>query len=250
MLATPALAEAGPEAQSLRTLSGWGRYPRAASEILAADAPGTLPILLRGRRGVIARGAGRAYGDAAVGQRTTVLTGALDRLRGFDPATGRLRAEAGVTLADIVRTFLPRGFFPPVVPGTQFVTLGGMIASDVHGKNHHREGGFGAHVEALTLLVVEDDPDAAASLTELLTEAGHNVVGPFHSAAAAEAAAALHSIDAALLDINLSGEMTGVELARVLTDRWAVRVIFISGDVAAAARDLTAIIAAARCSAD
>ncbi|WP_295206954.1 response regulator [uncultured Brevundimonas sp.] len=94
-----------------------------------------------------------------------------------------------------------------------------------------------AEVEALTLLVVEDDPDAAASLTELLTEAGHNVVGPFHSAAAAEAAAALHSIDAALLDINLSGEMTGVELAGVLTDRWAVRVIFISGDVAAAAKN-------------
>ncbi len=94
-----------------------------------------------------------------------------------------------------------------------------------------------AEVEALTLLVVEDDPDAAASLTELLTEAGHNVVGPFHSAAAAEAAAALHNIDAALLDINLSGEMTGVELARVLTDRWAVRVIFISGDVAAAAKN-------------
>lgn len=94
-----------------------------------------------------------------------------------------------------------------------------------------------AEFEASTLLVVEDDPDAAASLTELLTEAGHNVVGPFHSAAAAEAAAALHSIDAALLDINLSGEMTGVELARVLTDRWAVRVIFISGDVAAAAKN-------------
>ena len=94
-----------------------------------------------------------------------------------------------------------------------------------------------AEVEALTLLVVEDDPDAAASLTELLTEAGHNVVGPFHSAAAAEAAAALHRIDAALLDINLPGEMTGVELARVLTDRWAVRVIFISGDVAAAAKN-------------
>ena len=90
--------------------------------------------------------------------------------------------------------------------------------------------------EALTLLVVEDDADAAASLTELLTEAGHSVVGPFHSAAVAEAAAALHAIDAALLDINLSGEMTGVELAEVLTARWDVRVIFISGDVSAAAR--------------
>jgi CheY-like chemotaxis protein len=92
------------------------------------------------------------------------------------------------------------------------------------------------NARALTLLVVEDDADAAASLTELLTEAGHSVVGPFHSAAVAEAAAALHAIDAALLDINLSGEMTGVELAEVLTARWDVRVIFISGDVSAAAR--------------
>ncbi|MDQ1155087.1 response regulator [Brevundimonas sp. SORGH_AS_0993] len=90
--------------------------------------------------------------------------------------------------------------------------------------------------QTLTVLVVEDDPDAAASLTELLGEAGHNVIGPFHSAAAAEAAAALHSIDAALLDINLSGETTGVELARTLRDRWAVDIIFTSGDVTAAAR--------------
>lgn len=162
MHANPALTDAGPEVRSLRAISGWGRYPRAASEILAADGPETLPALLRGRRGVIARGAGRAYGDAAVGQRTTCLTGALDRIRGFDPATGRLRAEAGVMLADIVRTFLPRGFFPPVVPGTQFVTLGGMIASDVHGKNHHREGGFGAHVEALTLLTPDGVPRACS----------------------------------------------------------------------------------------
>lgn len=91
-------------------------------------------------------------------------------------------------------------------------------------------------VEPLTLLVVEDDADAAIDLTELLTEAGHSVVGPFQDAASAEAAAALHNIDAALLDINLSGETTGVELAQVLTGRWKLRVIFISGDVAAAAR--------------
>ncbi len=93
-----------------------------------------------------------------------------------------------------------------------------------------------ASTEPLTLLVVEDDADSAAALTELLTEAGHSVVGPFHSAAAAEAAAALHHIDAALLDINLSDDRTGIELARSLTDRWKVRVVFISGDVAAAAQ--------------
>lgn len=93
-----------------------------------------------------------------------------------------------------------------------------------------------ASTAPLTLLVVEDDADSAAALTELLTEAGHSVVGPFHSAAAAEAAAALHHIDAALLDINLSDDRTGIELARSLTDRWKVRVVFISGDVAAAAQ--------------
>lgn len=91
-------------------------------------------------------------------------------------------------------------------------------------------------IEPLTLLVVEDDADSAAALTELLTEAGHSVVGPFHSAAAGEAAAALHHIDAALLDINLSDDRTGIELARSLTDRWKVRVVFISGDVTAAAQ--------------
>lgn len=90
--------------------------------------------------------------------------------------------------------------------------------------------------EALTLLVVEDDAETAADLTELLSEAGHRVVGPFHNAAAAEAAAALHPIDAALLDINLSDEVSGVDLARRLSGRWDVRTIFISGDVAAAAR--------------
>lgn len=90
--------------------------------------------------------------------------------------------------------------------------------------------------EPLTVMVVEDDAEAAADLTELLTEAGHRVVGPFHSAAAAEAAAALHAIDAALLDINLSDGTTGTDLARQLVRRWDVRVIFISGDVAASAR--------------
>lgn len=90
--------------------------------------------------------------------------------------------------------------------------------------------------EPLTVMVVEDDAEAAADLTELLTEAGHRVVGPFHNAAAAEAAAALHPVDIALLDINLSDGATGADLARALTGRWDVRVVFISGDVSAAAR--------------
>jgi len=91
--------------------------------------------------------------------------------------------------------------------------------------------------DPLTLMVVEDDAEAAAALTELLTDAGHRVVGPFHNAAAAEAAAALHPIDAALLDINLSdeNEASGVGLARNLSRRWDTRILFLSGDVKAAA---------------
>ncbi|MBD3836096.1 response regulator [Brevundimonas sp.] len=90
--------------------------------------------------------------------------------------------------------------------------------------------------DPLTVMVVEDDAEAAADLTELLTDAGHRVVGPFHNAAAAEAAAALHPVDIALLDLNLSDGATGVDLASDLTGRWDVQVVFISGDVTLAAR--------------
>ncbi len=132
-------------------LTGWGRYPRHPSEMLEPATPAALPQLMASGSGLVARGNGRAYGDAAIGERITLSTRGLDRIRAFDQATGRMRVEAGVLLADLLETVIPRGFFPPVVPGTKFVTIGGMIASDVHGKNHHRDGGFGDHVEALTL---------------------------------------------------------------------------------------------------
>lgn len=89
--------------------------------------------------------------------------------------------------------------------------------------------------QPMTLMVVEDDPEMAEDLITLLTEAGHDVVGPFHSAEAAEAAAGLHAIDVALLDINLSGPMDGGALARRLVGRWGLKVVFLSGDVTAAA---------------
>ncbi len=89
----------------------------------------------------------------------------------------------------------------------------------------------------LTLLLVEDDPETAADLTFALVEAGHSVVGPFQNAEAAEAAAALHLVDLALLDINLSGEVTGIELARALKDRWGLPSLFLTGDIGAAARN-------------
>jgi decaprenylphospho-beta-D-ribofuranose 2-oxidase len=132
-------------------LAGWGRYPRHPSEVLSPASPKAFPPLMASRDGFIARGNGRAYGDAAIGERVTLLALGLDRIRSFDPETGRICVEAGVLLSDLLAVVVPRGFFPPVVPGTKFVTIGGMIASDVHGKNHHRDGGFGDHVESLTL---------------------------------------------------------------------------------------------------
>lgn len=94
---------------------------------------------------------------------------------------------------------------------------------------------FTGETDTLTVLVVEDDPEMAEDLTALLVEAGHDVVGPFHSAEAAEVAAGLHAIDVALLDINLSGAADGGTLGRNLKARWGLKIIFLSGNVAAAA---------------
>ncbi|HWI11853.1 MAG TPA: FAD-binding oxidoreductase, partial [Burkholderiaceae bacterium] len=101
----------------------------------------------------IAHGNGRSYGDEALnGGGTVWLARGLDKFIGFDADRGVLRCEAGVSLREIIDVVLPRGWFLPVTPGTQFVTLGGAVANDVHGKNHHRCGTLGEHVTALTLL--------------------------------------------------------------------------------------------------
>jgi FAD/FMN-containing dehydrogenase len=127
-----------------RELAGWGRWPRRRCRIRTPAAPEAVPAALGPR--AIARGLGRGYGDCALAPALTLSTRRLDRLRGFDPATGALEAEAGVALGEIVAALLPQGWFPAVTPGTKFVTLGGAIAADVHGKNHHGAGSFGDHV--------------------------------------------------------------------------------------------------------
>lgn len=101
----------------------------------------------------LAHGNGRSYGDVCLNEGGTLwLTRGLDRFIAFDAEAGTLECEAGVTLQEIVEWGLPRGWFLPVTPGTQHVTAGGAVANDVHGKNHHRAGSFGHHVEALSLL--------------------------------------------------------------------------------------------------
>ena len=136
-------------------LCGWGRHPVVDCELARLREREDIPALLARSGTLIARGNGRSYGDAALNANLTVSMLAMDRMEAFDAASGLLTCEAGVLLADILDTFVPRGWFPPVVPGTKFVTVGGMIAADVHGKNHHREGSFGAHVESLTLATAD-----------------------------------------------------------------------------------------------
>ena len=138
-------------------LSGWGRYPVLDCRVEPLHREEDLPGLLRSSPALIPRGNGRSYGDAALNPELTLCMRGMDRMRAFDAGTGLLDCEAGVLLADLLDTFVPRGWFPPVVPGTRFVTVGGMIAADVHGKNHHRDGTFGAHVESLTLATADGE---------------------------------------------------------------------------------------------
>ena len=129
-------------------LSGWGRTYLPGTELRSED-------LVRASHGQhLSRGLGRSYGDSSLpAQRDAVALGTslADRLLGFEESTGLLRAEAGLCLAELNRLFLGRGWFTPVTPGTKFVTLGGMVASDVHGKNHHVAGTFGRYVQRLLI---------------------------------------------------------------------------------------------------
>jgi FAD/FMN-containing dehydrogenase len=133
----------------------WGRTARRPQLVSAPRFKEDLPGLLAasGAGTVLPVGLQRSYGDSALnsGGRLISMAG-LDRFMDLDLETGRLRAEAGVTLGEIMRRVVPHGFFPAVTPGTRFVTLGGAIANDVHGKNHHRVGTFGRHVNTFKLL--------------------------------------------------------------------------------------------------
>ena len=131
----------------------WGRIPSARQFAVLLDAPLQFPREVPESLSLLARGFGRSYGDSCLNANNAILlTTFLNHFIAWDPATGILRAEAGTSLGDVLRLVVPQGWFLPVVPGTEFVTLGGAVANDVHGKNHHRTGTFGACVTQLELL--------------------------------------------------------------------------------------------------
>jgi FAD/FMN-containing dehydrogenase len=132
-------------------LSGWGKYPSVDAHLKSPRSRDDLIKLVQSGE-MIARGNGRAYGDSAISPGNTVSIKHLNRLVSFDDETGQLVAEAGAILSDIIDAFLPRGWFPYVTPGTKYVTVGGMIAADVHGKNHHKDGSFGQFVDWIEII--------------------------------------------------------------------------------------------------
>ena len=141
-----------PSDAVLQPVSAWGRLSQAPHRLLPQHDRSQLVLGTAGDGPALPFGNGRSYGDVCLnpgGRLWTTRT--LDRFMAFDTATGVIECEAGVLLDEIIRVALPRGWFLPVTPGTRFATLGGAIANDVHGKNHHRAGTLGEHVLALQL---------------------------------------------------------------------------------------------------
>ncbi len=153
---------------ALREMQSWGRTASVRTRVDSPAALGEIPL----RSGpFLAYGLGRSYGDSCLSSAGTMIeTRFLDRLISFDESSGLLRAEAGISLDAILRFCVPRGWFLPTTPGTRQVTLGGAIANDVHGKNHHRAGCFGSYIPRFELLRSDG------------TRAVHTVGDPLHAA--------------------------------------------------------------------
>jgi len=136
-----------------RSYESWGRFPQVTQEVLRISSPDSVLPQPEDGASVLPYGLGRSYGDSCLnGGNAIIDTAMLNNFVSFDVESGVLRAEAGVSLATILEVILPKGWFLPVTPGTKFVTLGGAIANDIHGKNHHVAGTFGRHVRSFGLL--------------------------------------------------------------------------------------------------
>lgn len=139
--------------ETLEPVAGWGRYPSSRSfwQHVYWSCDG-LPAGTDGRK-MLPFGMGRSYGDCCLNDGGALInTTGMSRILAFDPESGLIRCEAGISLDDILKFIVPQGWFLPVTPGTKFITLGGATANDVHGKNHHRAGTFGRQVRRLELL--------------------------------------------------------------------------------------------------
>jgi decaprenylphospho-beta-D-ribofuranose 2-oxidase len=131
---------------------GWGRYPTIDAQVLLPQTRSACVDLLKGNQIVLPRGMGRSYGDSA-NSSSVIQTDYLDHFMELNESTGVLTCEAGVSIREILQLIVPKGWFVPVTPGSSFVSIGGAIASDVHGKNHHLSGTFSEHLLSFDLML-------------------------------------------------------------------------------------------------
>ncbi|MDQ0476405.1 FAD-binding oxidoreductase [Chryseobacterium sp. MDT2-18] len=134
-----------------QTVTNWGNFPVVEKEMKSEDSPAKIKEYVRDNHDIIARGNGRCYGDAALSE-NIFSTKRLNKFISFDRLNGIIECESGVLLSDVLEVIVPQGYFLFVTPGTKFITVGGAIASDVHGKNHHAEGCFSEYVIEFSLM--------------------------------------------------------------------------------------------------
>jgi decaprenylphospho-beta-D-ribofuranose 2-oxidase len=137
-------------------VSNWGKYPEVEADVFEYNNPADYISLIHQKQKVIPRGMGRCYGDSALSA-NILSTLKLNHLLAFDAEKGILTCESGVTFEEIIRLFIPKGWFMPVTPGTKFITVGGAVASDIHGKNHHAEGTFSDHIYWLEIITPDGE---------------------------------------------------------------------------------------------
>ena len=133
-------------------IAGWGQYPKIDKKLTYFNEIEDLQAIFEANKSLIARGMGRSYGDSALSEGAITSTHKFNKMLYFNSQTGVLKCESGTSLAEILEIFVPRGWFLLVTPGTKYVTVGGAIASNVHGKNHHKDGAFSACVLGFSLM--------------------------------------------------------------------------------------------------
>jgi len=140
----------------LITVTNWGKYPAIKSKVWENEFLADIVQTVRREDGILARGNGRCYGDAALSPKI-ISTLKFNKFIAFDRESRVFECQAGALFSDILEYLVPQGYFLPVTPGTKFITVGGAIAADVHGKNHHKEGSFSNHLLSFELLTGDGD---------------------------------------------------------------------------------------------
>src|SRR3982750_845559 len=138
----------------IKPIANWGNYPVIESNEESFVFDEQLDVLVSKEQPFIARGNGRCYGDASLAERT-ISTLKYNKILSFDTANGVFECQSGITLDKVLEVIVPKGWFLPVTPGTKFITVGGAVASDVHGKNHHVDGSFSNHIVDMDIMLAD-----------------------------------------------------------------------------------------------